>query len=304
MENNQKIRKIVIRDRHEFVKIKKEYMDNGSSFVYESSGSIDKIKYKHKEFISINLDNSSGNGHHLNRIFFKDVDSWLEANKDNVVAYGNNYSEQMFNLDAIEANLGKCLVMIDINDCYWRTAYLLGYITYETYIIGKRKKGWKVGRNACIGSLCKTKVITPYENGNLLKSGRRVERMPLKYQYIRNHIITHIYKMFDYLFSQMGNTFFMYLTDCLVTTYDKKKWVERYFNDENYKVKSKPVEFLSVDRSKKRVNWMDFEATKVDEYGVIHTGVNRYYDYSLSQTIQSTIEDTSNFFKQTGHANT
>lgn len=293
----EKLKKVIVSDRDRFLETKKDLIEGGYSFTYESSGSIDKIKYGGREFISINLSGSKGNGHHLNKIFFKDIDNWMATNGHTLTAHGINYSEQMFNLDAIERNLGKCLVMIDINDCYWRTAHLLGYITYETYIIGKRKKEWKVGRNACIGSLCKSRVITPYENGSIVKSARRVERMPLHYQYIRNHIITHVFKMFDYLFSQMGDSFFMYLTDCLVTTYDNKKFVERYFTEEGYKVKSKPVEFLSLDRLNKKVTWRDFEATKKDDDGVLQTGINRYYSYSLSQTIRSTIEDTTQLFK-------
>lgn len=293
----EKVKKVVVSDRKIFLDTKSDLIERGQDFVFESSGSIDRIKYNGKEFISINLKNAQGSGHHLNRTFFKDINAWIAANGENMKFYGNNYSEQMFNLDAIESNLGKCLVMIDINDCYWRTAHLLGYITYETYIVGKRKKEWKLGRNACIGSLCKSKVITPYEKGKLVKSARRVERMSLQHQSIRNHIITHVYKMFDYLFSQMGNSFFMYLTDCLVTSYDKKRWVENYFAEEGYKIKSKPIEFISIDRLKKRVTWRDFDATKEISQGVIQTGVNRYYEYSSSQIIQSTIEDTTQLFK-------
>jgi len=293
----EKLKKIIISDRENFIKAKEFLINEGKSFIYKSSGNIDKIQYDGREFISIDLQGNGGKGHHLNKMFVKDIDSWMQTKGDTLLAYGNNYSEQMFNLEAIERNIGKCLIMIDINDCYWRTAYKLGYITYETYIIGKRKKDWKLGRNACIGALCKSTTILPYENGKPVKSARRIERTPLHYQYIRNHIITHVFKMFEYLFAQMGNTFCMFLTDCIVTTYDKQRWVERYFMDEGYKVKNKPVEFISLDRVKKRVTWKDFEGTKKNEKGrVIQTGVERYYEYSLAQCVQSTIEDTSQFF--------
>lgn len=293
----EKLKKVVISNRKLFIDTKNDLIERGEAFIYESSGTVDRIKYNGKEFISIDLEKKQGGGFHLSKVFFKDVNKWIANNGETMTFYGNNYSEQMFNVDAIEKNLGKCLVLIDINDCYWRTAHLLGYISYETYIIGKRKKDWKIGRNACIGSLCKSKVISPYENGKIVKSARRVERMSLQHQSVRNHIITHVYKMFDYLFSQMGDSFFMYLTDCLVTSYDKKKWVENYFSEEGYKTKSKPIEFLSVDRTKKRVNWMDFEATKKDENGNVIVGIHRYYEYSNSQVIKSAIEDTTNFFK-------
>lgn len=297
MESKDKLKKIIISDRDLFIKSKDFLIRNEKSFIYISSGNVDKIQYDGREFISVDLKGNGGKGHHLNKMFTKDIDAWMLAHGDTLVAYGNNYSEQMFNLDAIERNVGKCLVMIDINDCYWRTAHKLGYITYETYITGKRKREWKVGRNACIGSLCKTKTIIPFEDGKPVKSARRVERTPIHYQYIRNHIIQHVYKMFEYLYSMMGNTFCMFLTDCIVTTYDKQRWVEQYFKDEGYRVKNKPVEFIKLDRLNKRVTWKDFDGKKKNEHGrVIKTGVERYYDYSLGQVVQSTIEDTSQFF--------
>jgi hypothetical protein len=159
-------------------------------------------------------------------------------------------------------------------------------------------KRWKIGRNACIGALCKTTTTLPYVNGVPVKSARVVHQPPLHYQYIRNHIISHVYKMFEYLFNMMGNTFFMFLTDCIVTTYDKKKWVERYLLDEGYRIKSKPVEFVAVDKLKHRISWKDFDGTRKDVYGnVTQKGVIRYYDYAPAQIVQSTAEDTSLFFK-------
>jgi hypothetical protein len=301
MEKQGKIKRLVITDRAQFVKTKEFLIREGKDFTLTSSGNVDKILYDNREFTSLDTSTSGGRGHHLNRMFLKDIDSWLEEKGDTLGVWGNNYVEQMFNLDAIEKNIGKCLVSIDINDCYWRTAHKLGYITYESYIIGKRNRDWKIGRNACIGSLCKTTTVIPYVGGKVDSSKREIIRRPMEYQYIRNHIITHVFKMFEYLFSMMGNTFFMFLTDCIVTTYDKKRWVEQYFKDEGYRVKTKPVEFLSVDRVKKRVTWKDFEGTKKNSYGtVVQKGVERYYEYSLAQVVQSQIEDTSMFFKGKG----
>lgn len=294
----QKLKQVLITDRTNFMKSRDYLIRHRKSFIWKSSGSVDKMQYNGKEYINVDIKGSNGRGHHLNKTFLADINAWLEEKGDTLQPCGNNYSEQMFNLQSIEQNLGRCLVVIDINDCYWRTAYKLGYITYKTYIAGKRKKLWKTGRNACIGSLCKSTVILPYIDGVPVKSARRVERTPIEYQYIRNHIITHVYKMFHYLFSLMGNTFIMCLTDCLVTTYDKLEWVERYFMDEGYVVKHKPIEILSLDRENKRVEWKDFEGVKRnDKKQIVKKGVVRYYEYSVKQVIESKMEDTSMLFK-------
>jgi hypothetical protein len=290
--------KVLIRNRKSFMANKDYLCKSGADFEYVSSGSVNRIIYKEKEFIYVDLLSSGGRGHHLNKMFMKDIDDYLSKNKGNVPRWDNNYREQMFNLDAIEKNIGKQLVMIDINDCYWRTAYLLGYITELTYIKGKKRKDWKIGRNACIGALIKTKTIQGYTNGKPDIEKRKIERTPIEYQMIRNHIIGYVFKMFDELFQQMGDTFYMFLTDCLVTTYDKKRQVDEYFLQKGYKVKSKPIEFTAINRKTKKIDWFDFSAKKQDDsIDGIKQGVDRYYMYSNAQVVTSTLISTTNFFK-------
>jgi hypothetical protein len=157
----------VIRDRKFFL-ANKEYLCNiKADFDYISSGSVNRIIYNDREFLWVDVSTSSGRGHHLNKLFMKDIDNYILKNDGKVAHWDNNYREQMFNISAIEKNLNKQLIMIDINDCYWRTAYLLGYITESTYIKGRKRKEWKIGRNACIGSLCKTTITQGYTDGKI-----------------------------------------------------------------------------------------------------------------------------------------
>jgi hypothetical protein len=286
-----------IRDRKFFI-ANKDYLCNiGADFNYISSGSVNRIIYGDREFIYVDVTTSGGRGHHLTKQFIKDIDSYIAKNEGNIPRWDNNYREQMFNIDAIEKNLNKQLVMIDINDCYWRTAYLLGYITEQTYIKGRKRKEWKIGRNACIGGLCKTVVTQGYTLGKVDATKRVVTRPPVNYQFIRNHIIGHVFTMFNELFEQMGNTFFMFLTDCLVTTYENKKRVEDYFTQKGYKVKNKPIEFTNVDRANKKIMWYDFTGTKKDDNGrVLETGVDRYYMYSNAQIVRSLNVSTADYF--------
>lgn len=310
MKNKEEIKKklekkpvkvsVVMSDRKDFIANKDYLCKIGADFKYESSGSVDKIIYGNREFTYLDMKSSGGRGHHLSKMFKADIDAWLLKNKDKMERWDNNYREQMFNLDAIEKNKGKLLVMIDINDCYWRTAYKLGYITEQTYIKGKLKKAWKIGRNACIGSLCKVKTITSFDKGKANRNSRLVVRTPLEHQLIRNHIIGHVYKMFNQLFEQMGDNFFMFLTDCLVTSYDKLKEVEDFLNGCGYRVKHKPIEFTGLDRNEKKVSWFDFEAKKKNDAGKVikDDGVTRYYLYSNAQVIHSDLVSTTDCFNK------
>ena len=289
--------KVIMTNRKSFLANKDFLVNSGADFDYEVSGSVNKIIYNGKEFIYLDLSSSGGRGHHLNKMFMKDVNDYLEKNKDTMPLWDNNYKEQMFNLNAIEKHLKEPLVMIDINDCYWRTAFLLGYITEKTYIKGKKRKDWKIGRNACIGSLIKTRTIQGYMNGKLDLTKRRIIRTPVEYHYIRNHIIGNVYRMFNTLYEQMGDSFCMFLTDCLVTTNDKKRKVEQFFIDNGYRVKSKPIEFTAIDRKNKRIDWYDFNANRGDTKNPTARGVNRYYMYSNTQVVRSSLVSTDGYFK-------
>lgn len=286
---------VVLADRKFFLANKQYLCDNKADFEYISTGNVDKIVYQGTTFISIDLKERGGKGYHLTNGFIRDIDLWLEKNGSTQKTYTNNYKEQLFNINAIERVVGEPSVMIDINDCYWRTAYLLGYITEQTYIIGKRKKEWKTGRNACIGGLCKVKWKTTYKNG--IPEKRVAVRTKPEYQNIRNHIIGHVYNMFEQLFKQIGNSFYMFLTDCIVTSYRQYRFIETYFTGLGYKIKQKPVEFLELDRINKKVSWHDFDGVKKDDKGrITQKGVDRYYQYSNSQTIITDVSDMNSLY--------
>ena len=131
-----------------------------------------------------------------------------------------------------------------------------------------KKKEWKEGRNACIGSLLKVKRFTPYvpsANGKSMadhKARPAPLRNPIEYEYIRNHIIGYVYEIFYRLSQELGDHFYMFLTDCVFTDYESKDKAEKYFSSFGYKTKSKPVEFTALDKTQKMIFWHDFEDAK------------------------------------------
>jgi len=293
MENG-KIVKVNVPTKESYLNNKAYLIETKEDFKINSCGNVERLIHNGKEFIYVDTENVSGNGHHLALIFRKDVDKWLEKNGNTMPKWDNNYKEQMFNINAIEKHLCEPLVMIDINDCYWRTAYLLGYITEKTYVKGLRKKEWKIGRNACVGGLAKTTVEISYVGGK--KQTRRVVHSKQEYQFVRNHIIGHIHTIFNRMFSQMGNTFFMMLTDCLVTTYGKLRYVEDELKSWGYKVKHKPIEFTGLNRETRCVSWLDFTGGGKTFEGV-DIAKEKYYIYANHQVVHSELVDTSGYFQ-------
>ena len=289
---------IMLNDKKLFDMNKASLIRNQKDFTYILEGNVEKVSYQDRLFNHVDLTDSGGRGHHLARIFMKDINDWLDKNAETQVKYDSNYKEQMFNINAIEKSIGKQLVLVDINDCYWRTAHLLGYISEETYVKGMRMRAWKIGRNACIGSLCKARVELPYEKGVPNYKKRRVIRAKMEYQYIRNHIIWHVYNIFNDMFLQFGNTFYMFLTDCLVTDYDKLKEVQKILNGYNYRSKHKPVEFTKLDRAEHKIHWLDFQSSSSDNLGrEIKEPKHKYYIYSNAQVVSSELLSGIDHFK-------
>lgn len=250
------------------------------------SGSTRRIKFRSLEYAYVDIKSNAGLGFHISRMLKADVDRWLEKNRHELQHHLRAYKEQMYNIEAIKKSIGQPLVAIDINDCYWTTVWRLGYITDETYYAAKRKKEWKIGRNASIGSLSKSEVSTPYRNGKPIASQRKVVRSRIEYQYIRNHVINKVYEIFYRLFLELQDTFFMFLTDCVFTTPANYNYVVKFFQTEGYSVKMKPIEFLKVDEAERKILWLDFIERDNERDTGAGAGV-KYVCYANHQIIDS-----------------
>jgi hypothetical protein len=227
----------------------------------------------------------------------KDVRNWLEEFGAEMKFYNHDYKEQMFSLTNIENSIGKPRTMIDINECYWQTIKMLPlemkekYITESTYISGLKKKEWKIGRNASIGALAKTTHVTRYKKGKPdYKNRPKPISSPKEYQSVRNHVIGHVYRLFFELYELIDSKFCMFLTDCIVTEFSARKTVEDFFTKHGYTFKSKPIEFLSVDRVAKRITWWDFKAEVKNKNGITtRIGREKYYQYAMHQVVDGVV---------------
>jgi hypothetical protein len=260
--------------------IKKFFQDRGDEFEVICSGTSEKFRINGLTYVPLGSKDMIGKGFHLSRLVKKDVDKWLDKNIDTLQKRNRDYKEQCFNVAAIENNLNKFLVSIDINDCYWQTIYNLGYITKNTYEMGLKKKEWKLGRNAAIGSLNKVEIITRYKNGQVMldESGRPIRiinRKDMTYQHVRHNIIGYVWDMFAALAEMLGDDFYMFLTDCVFTTYERKKEVEDFFAKYGYSCKSKSFEFTNIDKESRTVEWIELK----------NSDTLKYYRYAKNQLI-------------------
>lgn len=272
-------RKINCFSKEYYNKMKQYFIDNNLVFWTESKGGQEVLRFQNETYFFFDAKEHAGKGHHISRMVKNDINKWLEVNGKNMPHYSNNYREQLFNLGSIEKVIGLPVVAIDINNCYWQTAFMLGYITERTYIQGlRRKKEWKIGRNASIGSLSMPTYKMRYKNGKTLpyKPSDKIDA-PKEYQYIRNHIIGSIYELFHDLFKHIGADFYMFLTDCVFTDFTQLRKAEEFFTERGYRVKHKTIEFTGINRKEKRVFWYDFEAENK----------KKFYWYSDSQIIIS-----------------
>lgn len=272
--------------RRLFVKTTKDYIDLmdqlaecGADYEKEVYGTTKIIRWKDREWTCIDASRKGGKGYHLCNVIKQDVLKWLEENKDKLDPEFMNYKEQMVNFDGLRKYKDRPIVAIDVNGCYWKTAYNLGFISKDTYIMGNRTPKWKEGRNASIGSLAKTKYVYKYKDGR--KVDKRVVKSPRELQWVRNKIIGHVYNMFYELFLEIGDSFLMYLTDCVYVPADKAKYARKHFTQYDYRAKMKTIKITNVDEKNGVVEWEEYSEGKGGEAKI----KEKYYIFSDRQKI-------------------
>lgn len=285
------LKTITVSDYSRFLSNKKYLEETNANYILDYHGTSETIIYNGTALKFVDLKEKAGKGYHISRMVHKDIDAWLSAHGASLLPYGKTYREQLFNINSIEKVVGIQSVAIDINDCYWTTAFLLGYITERTYIMGRRKKEWKEGRNSAIGGLAATHTSVHMQGKKKLKTIVAPPEINLRYTYIRNHIVGHVYNIFYELFRLLGADFYVFMVDCVFTDYKRAKFVKEYLANHGYKTKQKPIEFVAVERGtrKKRISWFDFTAKcKNSGLGKCSSKCgcqSKYYEYADSQVI-------------------
>ena len=245
-----------------------ERLKNGkASFQIVSSGLTRKIVFLKKNkvtnkrlYFGHKKDDILPGVHMVNGVR-RNIDAYIEkGGKIPIVKYRPKLV--LYNFMQIEKVLQKnppdLTYAIDINACYFKTAYNLGYISENLY-----KKGWekrkqnKLGLLASIGSLNKHETIEVYDKGKLKDTHTNWEYKN-KYSPFYWAVINYVAKVMMEIAHSLGDDFYMWLTDCVYIDKKHKKIVEDILDKHGYDYKNFFIEFNQL--GPKKLHWYDFKA--------------------------------------------
>lgn len=235
------------------------YIQSKSSFTIVSYGATKKIVYGNNSFIFSGVKGEKKpQGMHLISLVKKDIDSLVSGNPEilNTVPKIPSKKPHLTHINYKNCRwygTGVEILSIDVNHCYWRTAYLLGYIKEETYLKGIEKDEYKEGRLIAIGTLGKILTVRKYENGLQVKEYID-DTDYLLYGRFFWHIISKIYIMLQELISELKEDFLMFLTDCIFIDPSKRDLAISIMEKHGYSTKEYLCAFTNVDNNK--LNWI------------------------------------------------
>ena len=205
-----------------------------ADFTVERSGSFIYLNWNEKRY-QYGPENHGGvKGAHLSKMVRDDVDQLVTIKQDDPFYTHLDAPSVYVNQANLDATIGQYVCQIDMKNCYWKTALSEGIITKSTYLKGLRKKEWKVGRNASIGSLDKKKVITYYRNGEEVDSERVL--MPRHCRYARQKVLQTVNAMAMGVIHDVckEGEFMMFVTDCFFVKPTAVQRVRDYLNEHGY----------------------------------------------------------------------
>jgi len=139
-----------------------------------------------------------------------------------------------------EGTIIENIVEIDINEAYWRTAFLLNVINLKLYIEGSKKKGKisKIGRLVPLGALAKKKDIYEFVGHRLRK--HTPERSKLT-ENIWYSICKRVADLMNEAKQLANEDFYLYWVDGIYVKNSPEliKKIKNLFTEYNYEVKTK-----------------------------------------------------------------
>jgi len=131
---------------------------------------------------------------------------------------------------------------IDINHCYWRTAYLLGYITEKVYQMGLQDKISKEARLQAIGHLNANKTEEIYIDGQL-KISNDIANIKFKMAYY--NILAYIENLYiDTLYNSQPDSYennYFFMTDAFYVNSDYTNNIKYILTNNGYNFKEQQV---------------------------------------------------------------
>lgn len=147
-------------------------------------------------------------------------------------------------LKCIEQQEGQCIAF-DINSCYWVTAHAIGVISDDLFnkYMNDREK-WKKGMVASIGALNKKTATLEYRNGRVF-----THFMSRQYGMTRPYywaIINRVTYLMNEITEKLGDSFLMWLTDCVYVQSSKADEAFEIINSWGYDMKPMDARTLQI----------------------------------------------------------
>lgn len=248
----------------------KKMKDSKCSFTVVSGGQSKKILFQKDKGEVYKKKTYYGNNksQHLPGVFMcnvvkKDIDNFIlengvlpnPNNKPSLLLYNFKEIERLCENEKTELSYA-----IDINSCYFQTAYNLGFISKKTFDRGWRdREVYKYGILASIGTLNKREVIEKYVDGELVSRDYEEDNYN-KYSPFYWAVINRVYDLMNQIAELLGDDFYMWLTDCAVFKRGREKEVEDFLQENNYSYKNFRIEYEKID--KRKIYWYDYSKAK------------------------------------------
>tara|TARA_Y100001937_G_C7133368_1_gene338706 strand:- start:2413 stop:3138 length:726 start_codon:yes stop_codon:yes gene_type:complete len=194
-----------------------------------------------------NKNDTFSKGLFLFRMVNNDIKKFLEEN-GRIEPYHEmptNYYNSNYDVENTKT------IGVDINNAYWKVAFLKGYISKKTYNKGLSKNDLKSVRLSTLSSLGKEKVYQVYEKG--LYKHDEVHRYDKALQDIYNDIRFCTYAVMYECAEELGDDFYCWKTDCINfkdTQENRKKVMDLI---ESYDLECKIEEF-KISKKLQRFN--------------------------------------------------
>jgi hypothetical protein len=248
-----------------------DFINYKETFTVTMDGSTIIINCKDNIWKFIDYGGISGKGYHLAKFVLADAKKYYEAHPEERKAKqvdklfttidNVDLEVQKVNLSGVKKYLGEQIYSVDVNNCYWETAYKMGVISTATYNMGLRKKEWKIGRNASIGNLAKVKTETKFVNGEKIET--EIIRAEDDLSFIRDKIVREVHGRFLPILEELKDDWIMYFTDCVYLPINKVEPIRDYFKKIGYETKVDTYQLDSFDENDKKVTWFDYQKNKI-----------------------------------------
>ena len=267
-KKNTKIKKVShVGDISDFVRYLKIQKDAGSKFKVLSSGMSRTIEFENgfrQRFFGIKGGKSIIPGSYFVGMLKKSIDKYI-AKKGIVPKQGKPLVQKVGD---------KPIACLDLNLCYWRTAFLLGFMDEELYKKGM-KSGHKRGMLVSIGALNKLPIIEHYEKGKQVsKSFDEVYNSTYSPFYWA--ILNKVNDLAMEIYKEIKDDMYMWLTDCAFVSMDKQKHVISIIERYGFNYKTYTSNFTYVDN--RSVQWFDCKHNKFKSMGMSNRDLKSQYD--------------------------